>query len=372
MYKVEIQREKFEEAAIQRRRKLQEDLKSRFFDPKQRSMGIDVQVLDQQVQMKKESKELEKKREEHFDNSIKATNMFLEVMDKRVNDARRHRSKEVETFRVQNQKPFMSREYDLNDPKMIAKDKPPRLDESNSNTSNLQTFMGEDWTYADRVNYQKEQMKTWIAEQIHTKQDREKAENDEKKRYADFEKLILHKLNVMNDEVNDARRQQAKFDSDYNLRLAADKKQRLLAQKLYEERVNALEMEAVRSGVFSADANIRFERGVKVPRDLYRGMDEQELQEIRNVQAQQRMEAQIIKNQEKDISNRFATQANMNHRALVLIEREKERQVRQEAVSTRLLNQQFAEQEKARESIEKAAHTGPTEEYFAQFNRDCR
>ena len=40
MYKVEIQKEKFEEAAIRRRQKLQQDLKSRFFDPKKRTIGV--------------------------------------------------------------------------------------------------------------------------------------------------------------------------------------------------------------------------------------------------------------------------------------------------------------------------------------------
>jgi hypothetical protein len=42
MYKVEIQQDSLQQAALERRRKLDEDRKKRIFDPKTRIFGVSV------------------------------------------------------------------------------------------------------------------------------------------------------------------------------------------------------------------------------------------------------------------------------------------------------------------------------------------
>jgi len=191
-----------------------------------------------------------------------------------------------------------------------------------------------------------------------------------KKRYDDFQKLIQQKLNLLSNEVEEARREQAKFDSDYNLHLAAEKRQRQLQEKAHEAEINAKEMEAARNNIIYDEKLFKHEPGKKVVAYMYRGMDEDELKEIRDIQAQQRIENEIEKARKRDEDGRIAAQEANNHRALILIEREKERQARQIAVSNRISNQLKAESDKERKLLSR--HEGPTEEYFAQFNKDCR
>jgi len=49
--------------AIERRRRLEEERKSRIFNSKQRTMGVDKAALEQQIALKRAQQEAEKQRE---------------------------------------------------------------------------------------------------------------------------------------------------------------------------------------------------------------------------------------------------------------------------------------------------------------------
>jgi polynucleotide 5'-kinase involved in rRNA processing len=66
MYKLDLPIDYKEASAIERRRNLEEQRKSRIFNAKTRLIGVDVQALGQQVNDRKQWEEREKRRNEAF------------------------------------------------------------------------------------------------------------------------------------------------------------------------------------------------------------------------------------------------------------------------------------------------------------------
>ena len=66
MYKLDLPIDYKEAAAIERRRNMEEQRKSRIFNAKTRIIGIDRQALDQQVHDRKTMEEFERRRSEAF------------------------------------------------------------------------------------------------------------------------------------------------------------------------------------------------------------------------------------------------------------------------------------------------------------------
>jgi hypothetical protein len=76
------------------------------------------------------------------------------------------------------QKKEDTREYDLNDPNMLRKDRPARLgdDDETLSAGGAQKFAGEDLHFAERVRKQQAQLRAWNAQQVADKKARLAAE----------------------------------------------------------------------------------------------------------------------------------------------------------------------------------------------------
>ena len=66
MYKLDLPVDYKEAAAIERRRNMEEQRKSRIFNAKTRIIGIDLQAVDQQVKDRKQMQQLENRRERAY------------------------------------------------------------------------------------------------------------------------------------------------------------------------------------------------------------------------------------------------------------------------------------------------------------------
>ncbi|KAJ3275041.1 Protein Tax-1 [Terramyces sp. JEL0728] len=181
MYKVEILGDKIEQEAIERRRKLDTERKERIFNPKARILGVDVNALDTQIQIKNELAKIEKKRDETFDNEAKMNTQILQLMDEKVKEARRQQLKETNRYRILNQKTNQRREFDLYDPKALRNELPARVsdDDPRIGVSSLQKFEGEDLVALKRDVLQKEQMRVWTDEQLYEKERMKQAFREE-------------------------------------------------------------------------------------------------------------------------------------------------------------------------------------------------
>ena len=66
MYKLDLPVDYKESAAIERRKNMEEQRKSRIFNAQVRTIGLDLQAVEQQMKDRKQSEFMEKKRDEAF------------------------------------------------------------------------------------------------------------------------------------------------------------------------------------------------------------------------------------------------------------------------------------------------------------------
>ncbi|KAI8904398.1 RIB43A-domain-containing protein [Gorgonomyces haynaldii] len=378
MYKVEILQDDIQKAAIARRQKLDEERKQRIFNPKVRCLGIDLEALSEQIDIKTELKAIEQQRNDAMDRQAVLNADILTLMDQQVLQERRDVLKQTNDFRKQHQQAHQRRDFDLYDPLALKKDLPARIGDNDPRTgpSSLQKFNGEDLGEKQRLENQKEQRRVWTDLQMYEKEAQRQRELNEKKEYEHLQKNILDKMNALHDAVVYAKREQAKLDNDYNLQLAAEKKRREQSQKQHEEELNTREILNHVNGIFLTETPDVFNigGGHKVRVDLFKGMTPQQKQEILRVQEQQRLYNQEKKTQKDQEENLWAIHDISNRRAIALLDRATQRAQKEKAIQLRKENELKALQDKQRkEYIDKVLYTNPPkEEYFEQFNTTSR
>jgi hypothetical protein len=123
-----------------------------------------------------------------LDHQTKLNNEILDMMDQKVQMARRQQKKEINQFRELYQKPHQRRDFDLYDPDALQKDLPARISDLDPRigVSSVQRFEGEDLGASTREKLQKEQMRIWTEEQIYEK-NRLKQELKSEKEYVPFD-----------------------------------------------------------------------------------------------------------------------------------------------------------------------------------------
>lgn len=90
------------------------------------------------------------------------------LLDKRKEFDERELNRAMNEFRALHQQPDGRREWDLQDPEALKKDKPARVsdDDPRCGPASLQKFDGEDMNYKARQKYQQEQLREWYLQQV--------------------------------------------------------------------------------------------------------------------------------------------------------------------------------------------------------------
>ncbi|KAJ3111017.1 Protein Tax-1 [Phlyctochytrium bullatum] len=313
---------------------------------------IDVQALEEQIRLKNETKKVEKQRELAFDRSMKFTNDILTMMDEHVKRTRREHLAEINQFRRDNQKPEQGRDFDLYDPQARLKDAPARVGDQDPRcgVSGLQKFEGEDLGCDSRKRLQMEQNRVWAEQQLFEKEMRRQALIQDQRNFEEYEGLVTQKINALQQGVKLAREQTAKADKEINERLAEMKRQRELEEKAKETELNHKEILNHVYGEFLTERPDVFNigGGHKVRVDLFKGMTVEQKSNILKMQDMQRREAEVKREQEREEEARWAFQQAANHRASLLLEREKQRRAREQAVQIRKENEAKAVEDRQR------------------------
>ncbi|KAJ3290851.1 Protein Tax-1 [Rhizoclosmatium sp. JEL0117] len=378
MYRVEIPIDRLQQAAIDRRQKLDRERKVRIFDPKTRVMGIDVKALDEQLRIKNEINQFDRERDAAYHKYATYTNQILTLMDDQTAEARKNHLKNMNQFREEYQAPWQGRDFDLVDPKALLKDLPARVGDADPRcgVSGLQQFEGEDLGGKARQGQQKEQMRVWVQRELWEKRKKEADEAEAKRKYEEYQHNVAMKASALHQAIQNAKREQNKADRQYNEHLAALKKQREAEDHERTLQQNMQEIINSVNGVFLTETpNVtNISGGHKVRVDLFKGITLEQKMEVLQVQAYQREENERKREQARNEEARYALQQASNTRALILLEREKKRQEREAARQMRLTNQEKAVEDRARQNyIDKVLYTNPpTEAYHAQFNTTSR
>ncbi|KAH0628835.1 hypothetical protein JD844_010415 [Phrynosoma platyrhinos] len=124
MYKVDIQTDTKDAAAIEARRNREKQRQSRIFNARYRKMGVDVEGLKRQVEERKLRENAEKRRDEAFDRV--QYDKIAQMLEEEEHQRRKQLNQAMVEFWKQKQQPSMRREWDIQDPEAAHKEPPAR------------------------------------------------------------------------------------------------------------------------------------------------------------------------------------------------------------------------------------------------------
>lgn len=379
MYKLDLPIDYKEASAIERRRNLEEQRKSRIFNAKTRLIGVDVQALGQQVNDRKQWEEREKRRNEAFAADAIRADRIAELLQRRQEYDIRQLNIALNEFRALHQQPSGRREWDLNDPDSLKKDCPARVsdDDPRCGISSMQRFDGEDLNTKARAKYQAEQRRQWVEQQM---RERQQAEENQKRADRLYE-LKMRELDQRACELQFAeeacRKAVLQATKDFNLAQARELEAKRAVEKQQEEDDKKTEMANMLYGDFLTENPAVAQSAFgphRVVSDRWKGMTPEQIAEIRRVQEVQRNEAQRLRDEERRRNEEFDRQRVAHDRAAELLEREQERMRRQLLAQVADENRRLGAEQKAHQDyLNKDVYTNkPTAAYFMQWNTSTR
>ncbi|EDO49672.1 predicted protein [Nematostella vectensis] len=379
MYKLDLPVDMKETAAIERRRNRELQRQSRIFNARVRTIGIDLQALETQVADRKRQEVEEQRRHNAFAADMKRNDMICALMQQRQEHDIRELNKEVNTFRQEHQRPEDTREWELNDPDCLKKDKPARVsdDDPRCGISSLQKFVGEDLNSKSRRKLQEEQMREWVKQQSN-----EKNQDKANQSYADYlYDLKARELDQRACELaqaeSDCRRAINQATKDFNLALMKERQAKEDLEKQQELDDNMTEISNhVFGDMLTENPDVAQSAfgGHRVITDRWKGMSPAQLAEIRYIQQQQLKEKERLKQEEEEREKEYQRLLLTQAKAGILMERELERKRKQLEKDQAQENLRLsAEQKSHQEYVNKEVYTNPpTAAYFMQFNTTSR
>lgn len=375
MYKTDIPLDYKEAAVIERRKNAEASRKSRIFDSKSRTIGVDLGALEQQVKERKERENDEKLRHDAYASLMIRNDQTAQLLDANSARTRNQINHDIQDFRNREQTFHSRREFDLNDPDYIKKSCP--LGMNGHGVSSLQSFIGEDVSGTDRKALQQEQIREWS---LSLQNEKANAENDKRlqDRMYELKRIELDNKACELEKIEDIERQtQVHNLKDFNKRLAAEQSLEKEACLNEEQAANAFEIRNQILGDVLTE-NPEVSRSAfgdhRVIPDRWKGMSEDQIRAVRDEQERQRLENIKKREQEKDKMNQWDLQKNSQAKAGILLERQAARQNKDIRKQLDAENAAIANQQKEMKKFyDQELYTNvPSEDYYTQFNTCTR
>lgn len=367
------------ERAIEERRKLERERLDRIKDPKMRTMGIDTSALAAQINEKLAMKGAEDARDAAYDQQRLLQDQQLAYLEQQRLKVDKATLKDLEAFRAEQQGKHRSRDYDLNDPKARFNDTPARVGDYDPrmSVSGMQSFHGEDLSYAHRVQKQREEIRQWNDEAIRLKQEAKAAEAQAEAAYAARALEIDSMKTSLETNCRNARTATNVAVADYQLAQAAAKRERERVQQLSELQDNVEEIQNNLAGDMLTENPIvgrSFLAPNRVRPDHYKGFAPEEREFVQAKQAKQREENAAARAEEK--AENAAADAHMEHMRLVGSYSEAQVAAKRAELRKQVMaeNQTLAEEQFASKSFLKAnVYTNAVDaDFFDQFGVTSR
>jgi len=215
---------------IMSKRQSEAERRQRFFDVKARSIGLDKRALDWQLEEKRLAQEAAKSEEAGHAQSALLCDQIAMVCENEKQQQVRIKQKDCVEYSLRNLHKETRREFGLSDPDHLKKDRPARVgdDDPRCGPASIQKFDGEAIEYDKTVNKKNYQdlQKSWLLEQMAEKQAIQQAEKDALKSHDDGVIMANHIRGVMETHIESTKRANKKSESDYNLSLAAEHRDR--------------------------------------------------------------------------------------------------------------------------------------------------
>ncbi|CAF1520400.1 unnamed protein product [Didymodactylos carnosus] len=400
MYKLDLPIDLKEQAAIERRRRMEKDRQARIFNSKQRQTGIDKDALEQQVQDRQWIEDLEHKRDQAFGIYLEYTEGMLasiksdffllakdivrndtiaQLLQRRQEYDQREYNRSLNEFRAMHQQPFSQREWDLNDPDYLKKDIPARVsdDDPRCGMSGLQKFDGEDLNSKARNKYQQEQLREWSRMQ----QEHRRQAIDQQNAADRLYEMKQHEMDQRAIELQRAEEECRKAINNavknFNSALLRETEERKYLKKRQEDYDNYAEMaNMITSDLLTENADQAISQfgPHRVVPDRWKGMSPEQLQKIREEQQRQVEEKKRQEEEERQREEEWNRRRFAEAKAGMISEKQIEREKRTIEQDLYGDNQRLAnEQKNLKQYLDRVVYTNqPTAAYFTQFNTNSR
>ena len=367
-----------EAAVIEKRRKAEDERKRRFFDAKQRILGIDCHELDRQL-MEKEQAIQAAKEEARRENAELQRN--LEIADAReyeLKEQKRQAEVELNEFRMKCQQPQQTVDFDLYDPEGKKKSLPARVDDEDPRLSQSggQLFMGEDLMQQNRLREQKVLQKQWLDQQIAERKnlalDQKRADQKVHESMSQHDLYSVSQSDKMLNEKRDLQRQ----IREYNEAMANQKRENDKQRRAMEQKDNLAEIYNFLSSDLLQETQ---PKGSALGPNrcvtyAYKHMNDEQIEKMKMDQEKQKLDIQRKRLDEEQQKNQWDRLTEETYREMTLKERALSRNIRQMNCNLREENEKLAKEQKYKiEHFEKVINTNPpTDEFFQQFNTTSR
>ncbi|NWV54916.1 RIBC2 protein, partial [Daphoenositta chrysoptera] len=373
------QRDLEEAAALEHRRRRELLRRGRIFNARLRTIGIDKDALDAQVKERKIQEAAEKAQHERFAHDMKKNDKLICLLEERQKNEIKDLNRALTEFHKNFQKPETRREFDLNDPQALKKDRPARVSDSDPRCtiSGMQKFMGEDLNYDQRMKFQKEQLREWSLQQ---QKDWKNALADQKLAddlYDKFRIELDRKIMEEQRKEEESRRVVCTATKDFNRIQVAEldhKNELEKAQKMKDDMDEITFL--LRGDLLSENPGQAVGPSGKHPVlvDRWKGMNQEQLMAIRQFQKEQALEKLRVREQERQRDAEWDRQRLQTARAQLLLERQQQRQNWVQRQDLDLVNAELSQEQKAKSIYLKEEEYSniPTDEFYAQFNTTTR
>ncbi|XP_029425027.1 RIB43A-like with coiled-coils protein 2 isoform X1 [Nannospalax galili] len=349
----------------------------RVFNARTRLIGGDTQAWDVQVQNRKIKEATEKARHETFAAEMRHNDKIACILQDRERRDKKQLCRAITDFQQNFQKLESRREFDLSDPMALKKDLPARLSDNDvrNTISGMQKFMGEDLNFEERRRVQKEQNREWslqqqreweraraehrLAEDLHTQA---RLQFDETARH-------LQKLD------RSTRKAVCAAVGEFNKKQAAESAERKRQERQQEQADNLAEICSLLCGDLLSEnrqqAASSFGPHRVVP-DRWKGMNQEQLEEIRFTQKQQ-IQEKLLQEEEHQRNLYWDRCRIQKDHSSLLHERQQQRLQRDLRRALDCSNLSLArEQHSRKKQMDEASTSQPNEDYFSQFNTRSR
>lgn len=379
MYKLDLPVDMHETAAIERRRNLEQQRQSRIFNARIRTVGVDVQALESQVNERKCIEEQEQRRDDAFAKDMNRNDQVAMLLQMRQVKDMKELDKSVNDFRATYQRPEDRREFDIYDKDGKKKDKPARVndDDPRCGVSSMQMFLGEDLNEDARKKLQQEQHSEWMKQQMNEKA-QEEANLKQANRLCDFKTIEMDQRAKDLAQAEQECRQAINIATkDYNLALARERQAKEENEKQHTLEDNLTEISnQVYGDTLTENPSVAASAfgSHRVMTDRWKGMSPSEVNSIRYIQQQQIEEKRRLEEEEAKKNEDWHRQTLNNSKAAVMLEHQQER-IRKELTRKQAEeNLRLSAEQKSRlEHLTREVYTNePTAAYYMQFNTTSR
>jgi len=233
-----------EAAVIEKRRQAEEQRKKRFFNEKNRILGIDSDGLNKQLLEKEQKLEAEREEARIVAEEMRRNLDLAGQREREFRDQKKQSEIELNEFRKNCQQTRDGVDFDLNDPDGQRKAYPGRLDDNDPrlSISGGQQFIGEDLMNENRIRDQKLLQKQWLDQQIAERKQLEGNQKEAEKKMSDS--LCKHDAHAvfLGNRMHDDKRGLQRQIREYNESLALQKRENDKKRKEMEQQDNLAEI----------------------------------------------------------------------------------------------------------------------------------